>query len=176
MLADEQATTAAAFWRRAVIWFASRGVTVERVLTDIGSCYRSRLWTAACDDFDVTHKRTRPYRPQINGKVERFHRTLAVEWAYVRAYSSEAARVAPCASGCTSTTITAPTPRWAAKRPQAASPTCRGSTPRPAPAGSCGARFTHRIEDSTTCPDLPRAPAPHFRYQIPMEPTHDLRP
>jgi transposase InsO family protein len=94
VLADEQATTAAAFWRRAVIWFASHGVTVERVLTDNGSCYRSRLWTAACHDLDVTHKRTKPYRPQTNGKVERFHRTLAVEWAYVRAYSSETARVA----------------------------------------------------------------------------------
>ncbi len=75
VLADEQASTAAAFWRRAVIWFAGHGVTVERVLTDNGSCYRSRLWTGACHDLDVTHKRTRPYRPQTNGKVERFHRT-----------------------------------------------------------------------------------------------------
>jgi transposase InsO family protein len=94
VLPDEQATTAAAFWRRAVIWFAGHGITVERVLTDNGSCYRSRLWRAACLDLDVTHKRTKPYRPQTNGKVERFHRTLAVEWAYVRAYSSETARVA----------------------------------------------------------------------------------
>jgi transposase InsO family protein len=94
VLPDEQASTAAAFWRRAVIWFTSHGVTVERVLTDNGSCYRSRLWRGACHDLDVTHKRTRPYRPQTNGKVERFHRTLAVEWAYVRAYNSETARVA----------------------------------------------------------------------------------
>jgi transposase InsO family protein len=94
VLPDEQAATAAAFWRRAVIWFAAHGVTVERVLTDNGSCYRSRLWRRACHDLDVTHKRTRPYRPQTNGKVERFHRTLLVEWAYVRAYSSDSARVA----------------------------------------------------------------------------------
>jgi transposase InsO family protein len=94
VLPDEQARTAAAFWRRAVIWFANHGVTVERVLTDNGSCYRSRLWRSACHDLDVAHKRTRPYRPQTNGKVERFHRTLAVEWAYVRAYRSETARVA----------------------------------------------------------------------------------
>ena len=92
ILADEQATTAAGFWRRAVIWFASHGITVERVLTDNGSCYRSRDWAAACTDLDVVHKRTRPYRPQTNGKVERFHRTLAVEWAYARPYSSERAR------------------------------------------------------------------------------------
>ncbi len=92
VLADEQATTAAAFWRRAVIWFASHGVTVERVLTDNGSCYRSRLWTAACLDLDVTHKRTRPYRPQTNGKVERLNRTLLDEWAYARLWTSDAAR------------------------------------------------------------------------------------
>jgi len=93
VLADEQAATATAFWRRAVIWFLAHGVTVERVLTDNGSCYRSRLWKAACADMDITHKRTRPYRPQTNGKVERYHRTLLVEWAYVRPYTSERARI-----------------------------------------------------------------------------------
>jgi len=89
---DETAATAAGFWRRAVIWFAARRVTVERVITDNGACYRSRLWTAACHDLDITPKRTRPYRPQTNGKVERFHRTLLVEWAYVRPYRSDRAR------------------------------------------------------------------------------------
>lgn len=92
VLNDEQAATAAAFWRRAVIWFLAHGVTIQRVLTDNGSCYRSRLWKAACLDLDITHKRTRPYRPQTNGKVERYHRTLLVEWAYVRPYPSETAR------------------------------------------------------------------------------------
>jgi len=92
VLADETAATAAAFWRRAVIWFAAQGITVQRVLTDNGSCYRSRLWKAACLDMDIRHKRTRPYRPQTNGKVERYHRTLLVEWAYVRPYPSEQAR------------------------------------------------------------------------------------
>ena len=94
VLADEQAATAAAWWRRAVAWFAGQGVTVERVLTDNGSCYRSRDWAAACTDLGVRHKRTRPYRPQTNGKVERFHRTMLAEWAYVRVYTSERARVA----------------------------------------------------------------------------------
>ena len=89
---DEQAVTAAGFWRRAALWFTAQGITVQRVLTDNGSCYRSRLWAGVCHDLDVKHKRTRPYRPQTNGKIERFHRTLAVEWAYVRVYSSETAR------------------------------------------------------------------------------------
>ena len=72
ILHDEQAVTAAAFWRRAHAWFAAHGVTVERALTDNGSCYRSALWLAALADTGVTPKRTRPYRPQTNGKVERF--------------------------------------------------------------------------------------------------------
>jgi transposase InsO family protein len=92
VLPDEQADTAAAFWTRAIAWFTTQGVTIERVLTDNGSCYRSRQWAAACAAHGVRHKRTRPYRPQTNGKVERFHRTLLVEWAYVRVYTSEAAR------------------------------------------------------------------------------------
>jgi len=92
VLGDEQADTAAAFWTRAIAWFAAHGVTIERVLTDNGSCYRSRQWAAACAAHGIRHKRTRPYRPQTNGKVERFHRTLLVEWAYVRVYTSEAAR------------------------------------------------------------------------------------
>ena len=93
ILDDEQADTAAAFWARAVLWFALRGVEVERVLTDNGSCYRSRAWAAACARTGVAHKRTRPYRPQTNGKVERFHRILLEEWAYIRDWTSEAERV-----------------------------------------------------------------------------------
>jgi hypothetical protein len=116
-----------------VVWFAAQGVTVQRVLTDNGSCYRSRAWREACANTDVTHKRTRPYRPQTNGKVERFHRTLLVEWAYVRPYPSEQARVAALPGGCTSTTITAPTPHSAATHPPAASPTCRARTPSRSP-------------------------------------------
>jgi transposase InsO family protein len=91
---DEQGATAAAFWRRAVAWFAAHGITVERVLTDNGACYRSKPWADACADTGAVHKRTRPYRPQTNGKVERFNRTLLTEWAYARPYSSERARLA----------------------------------------------------------------------------------
>jgi transposase InsO family protein len=62
------------------------------VISDNGSCYRSRTWAAACSDLGVTPKRTRPYRPQTNGKVERYHRTLASEWAYARPYTTETER------------------------------------------------------------------------------------
>jgi transposase InsO family protein len=89
---DERAATAVGVLERAVAWFADRGVTVERVLSDNGSCYRSRDWSRACLDLGVVHKRTRPYRPQTNGKIERFHRTLADGWAYARRYESESER------------------------------------------------------------------------------------
>ena len=92
MLADERKETAAAFWIRANAYFASCGITVARVLTDNGSCYRSRLFAAAL--AGIAHKRTRPYRPQTNGKVERFHRTLLEEWAYARPYAGNAEREA----------------------------------------------------------------------------------
>ena len=93
ILGDERARTAARFWRRARVWFAARGVTVEAVLTDNGSCYRSHTFTKALGKR-VKHRRTRPYRPQTNGKVERFNRTLAAEWAYAVAYTSDEARAA----------------------------------------------------------------------------------
>jgi transposase InsO family protein len=89
---DETAATAIAVLQRSVAWFAARGVTVERVLSDNGSAYRSHAWRRAFDQLDVVHKRTRPYRPQTNGKIERFHRTLAEGWAYARFYDYEQAR------------------------------------------------------------------------------------
>ncbi|MFB7894701.1 IS481 family transposase, partial [Microbacterium sp. NPDC056044] len=90
--ADEKADTAIGVLRRAVSWFADRGVTVERVLSDNGSAYKSYAWRDACHELGVTPKRTRPYRPQTNGKIERFHRTLADGWAYARFYGSESER------------------------------------------------------------------------------------
>jgi transposase InsO family protein len=89
---DEKAETAAAVLRRAVTWFAAHGVTVERVLSDNGACYRSFAWRDSCLELGITHKRTRPYRPQTNGKIERFHRTLSDGWAYARLYQSETER------------------------------------------------------------------------------------
>lgn len=90
-LPDERKETAAAFWVRARAFFARAGITVTAVMTDNGSCYRSKMFAAALGD-QVKHRRTRPFRPQTNGKVERFNRTLATEWAYARPYSSEAER------------------------------------------------------------------------------------
>jgi transposase InsO family protein len=94
---DETAATAAAVLARAVAWFAVRGVVVERVLTDNGGCYRSHLWRDTCADLGITPKRTRPYRPQTNGKIERFHRTMADGWAFKKLYRSENARRAALA-------------------------------------------------------------------------------
>ena len=89
---DEKAATAIEVLRRAVTWFAARGVSVERVLSDNGSAYKSHAWRDACIDLGITAKKTRPYRPQTNGKIERFHRTLADGWAYAKLYPSETER------------------------------------------------------------------------------------
>jgi transposase InsO family protein len=89
---DEQGTTAAGFWRRARAFFAGHGIVVRAVLTDNGPCYRSQEWMHELVAGGAVPRRTRPYRPQTNGKVERFNRTLLDEWAYVRAYASEADR------------------------------------------------------------------------------------
>ena len=91
---DETKETAADVLKNAVAWFAERGVTVQRVLSDNGSCYKSHLWGETCADLGITPKKTRPYRPQTNGKIERFHRTLAEGWAFKKFYNSESARLA----------------------------------------------------------------------------------
>jgi transposase InsO family protein len=93
LLTDERKETAADFWKRANAYFESVGITVTRVLTDNGSCYRSKLFAEALGE-GIKHKRTRPYRPQTNGKVERFNRTMVEEWAYAKPYLSEAERAA----------------------------------------------------------------------------------
>jgi transposase InsO family protein len=97
VLADESGRSTAAFWRRAVAWFAARGVVIERVLTDNHFSYRGLLFNAALAETGVAHRYCRPYRPQTNGKVERFHRTLLEEWAYVRPYRWESERTAALA-------------------------------------------------------------------------------
>src|SRR3712207_7758766 len=85
---DETAATATTVLRNAVAWFAARGVTVERVLSDNGSAYRSHAWRDTCLQLGIKPCRTRPYRPQTNGKIERFHRTMADGWASRRPFTS----------------------------------------------------------------------------------------
>jgi transposase InsO family protein len=92
VLADERATTAVAFLRRALAFFARYGITVERVLTDNGPAYRSTIHALACRALRIRHLRSRPYRPQTNGKAERFIRTLISGWAYGAIYRSSRER------------------------------------------------------------------------------------
>jgi transposase InsO family protein len=86
ILDDEKGVTCVAFLRRAVAYFAAHGVTVERVMTDNGTGYRSKVHAAAVAELEIKHLRTRPYRPRTNGKAERFIKTLQAEWAYAASY------------------------------------------------------------------------------------------
>ncbi len=92
VLPDEKATTAIGFLRRAIRHFARYGITVERVITDNGSPYRSTTHAIACRTHGIRHLRTRPYRPQTNGKAERFIRTMLNGWAYGAIYASSTER------------------------------------------------------------------------------------
>ncbi|MCC7010062.1 MAG: IS481 family transposase [Acidobacteria bacterium] len=92
VLADPLGPTCAAFLQRAVAWFAARGITIRRVLSDNGSGYVSTVFRAACEALAVRHKRTRAYTPRTNGKAERFIQTLLREWAYVVPYATSRER------------------------------------------------------------------------------------
>lgn len=94
VLPDEKGASAAGFLRRAVAWFKAMGITVERVLSDNGACYRSQLHAEACAELGMRPLFTRPYRPRTNGKAERFIQTLTNRWAYGAIYGSSAERTA----------------------------------------------------------------------------------
>jgi len=94
VLGDEKAATVVTFLRRAVAFFASHGMSIEQLLTDNGPGYRSLVHAIACRALGIRHLRTRPYRPQTNGKAERFIRTLLGGWAYGAIYRSSAERTA----------------------------------------------------------------------------------
>jgi len=92
VLPNELGITTAAFLQRALAWFRRRGIRVRRILSDNGSPYVSKVFRADCAAQHVRHLRTRPYRPQTNGKAERFIQTLLREWAYVRPYPTSGRR------------------------------------------------------------------------------------
>jgi transposase InsO family protein len=94
VLDDEKATTAVAFLRRAIAFYAARGITVEAVMTDNGGAYRSTVHALACRALRLRHLRTRAYRPQTNGKAERFIRTMLAGWAYGAIYRDSHERTA----------------------------------------------------------------------------------
>jgi transposase InsO family protein len=94
VLADEKAVTAIGFLRRAVAFYQRHGITVERLITDNGAAYRSTMHAIACRALAIRHLRTRPYRPQTNGKAERFIRTMLTGWAYGALYRNSTERTA----------------------------------------------------------------------------------
>ena len=94
VLPDERAVTAIAFLRRCLAFYRAHGVRVERVMTDNGPAYLAAVFALACRSLGIKHCRTRPYRPQTNGKAERFIRTMLAEWAYALVYGSSNERTA----------------------------------------------------------------------------------
>jgi transposase InsO family protein len=94
ILPDEKKESAVAFLKAAVAYYQSLGVTIARVMTDNGSCYRSKAFRKACSDLGLRHIRTRPYTPKTNGKAERFIQTALREWAYAQAYPNSDCRAA----------------------------------------------------------------------------------
>jgi transposase InsO family protein len=122
VLGDEKARTAIAFLRRAIAFFKRHGVRVERVLTDNGAAYVSAAHAVACRALGIRHLRTRPYRPQTNGKAERFIRTMFGGWAYGAIYRNSAERTAALTAGCGATTANDRTVPSTARRPQLGSP------------------------------------------------------
>ncbi|WP_245651039.1 integrase core domain-containing protein, partial [Paramagnetospirillum marisnigri] len=92
IMPDEKKESAVTFLGAALAYYASLGITVQRVMTDNGSCYRSKAFRKACADHGLKHVRTRPYTPKTNGKAERFIQTALREWAYAQAYENSARR------------------------------------------------------------------------------------
>ncbi len=89
---DEKATSAIAFLKASFAWYKRFNITIERVMTDNGPCYKSLAWRDACNHLGIKHIRTKPYTPKTNGKAERFIQSSLREWAYARAYETSAQR------------------------------------------------------------------------------------
>jgi transposase InsO family protein len=129
LLGDERKDTAAAFWLRANTWFTDCGITVRNVLTDNGSCYRSHAFADALGNIE--HRRTRPYRPQANGKVERFHAPWPTNGPTPGSTATTPNAAMSSPPGYTPTITTAATPHSAANHPPPAYLTSQVSTPSP---------------------------------------------
>jgi transposase InsO family protein len=121
VLGDEKATTAIGFLRRAIAHYSGYGITVEQLMTDNGSAYRSTIHAIACRALGIRHLRTRPYRPQTNGKAERFIRTMLGGWAYGAIYRDSHERNQALAGWLDFTITEDPTAPSATSRPQLAS-------------------------------------------------------
>ena len=132
ILGDERKVTASAFFKRAKAFYATHQITIKRVLTDNGSCYRSNLFKHTHGP-DIKHNRTRPYRPQTNGRVERFNRTLNQEWPTPAPICQMRPALRLTRTGCMNTITTDPTQVSTANHPSTASPstTSLGRTASP---------------------------------------------
>ena len=139
-LRDEKATTAIAFLQRAIRFYARHGISVERVLTNNGSAYVSAAHRLACRALGIRHSRTRPYRPQTNGKAERFIRTMLNGWAYAAIYASKSERT-QALDGWLRHHNHRRRHSALGHHPRSPEPTCSGLTPR---AISAAARSTSR--------------------------------
>ena len=128
VLSNERAETATAFLLRACAWFASLGVAIRTVYTDNGAAYRSRLFQATCRSVGIRSKRTRPYRPQTNGKVERFHRTMLNEWPTSASTSLKPSAQLLSDLGCICIITTVVTPQSEVSRPSPVSTTSPDTT------------------------------------------------
>jgi transposase InsO family protein len=126
---DEKATTVTAFVERALAFFASHGIESKRLMTDNAFAYAKNCsLREVLAAEDIKHFLTQPYRPQTNGKIERFHQTMAREWAYGMAYRSTTTATVPCHTGCGTTTRPGPTAHLEAGRRSAAFTTSVGRT------------------------------------------------
>ena len=175
--------TAAAFVADAVAFLAGLGAPVERVRTDDGACYRSRRFRAALAGLGAAHKRTQPYRPQANGKVERFHPTLAAEWAYAELYATNGRRLAASPARADSYNRRRPRTALGGSTPMASLVNnVAGNYSQSTPARRWCSRATWRARPSTT-PDATRGRAPHpsparaaSRPRPPVGPTRPPQP
>jgi transposase InsO family protein len=156
-LDDERGTTAAGFWLRSAAFFAEHGVhSIRRVLTDNGSCYRSRAWAVALATTSTKHKRTRPYTPRTNGKVERFNGTWPASGRTSATTPARPNGSRRWPTSSTSTTTSDRTPHWAASRRSPAPPGAASvSPPADRPNRSISALSSSR---STSCNQRPGTP------------------